>query len=269
MSEPVKPIYAPMPARALADTRLSGTDFRLLAAIAAHDRFGKNGTGCFASQRRLAALIGAHEKAVARSAGRLVEFGYVATERSPTNGRLVIYRVVYNEDDAHAMRGDGRSFTRPAGLKLAPAPETGSNSVTNEPPATGNKSATDSARREAVENPRSGAKTGSKSVTDQGPIGNTEKLNAQQNQGAASANIFCERDNRLREARLGKVNERGDRPPDTPPAAHGGGGQRRDELLELVSIDEQVTILRRVHEGATPSAALLGSRLCRRAKGAA
>lgn len=257
MGEPVKPIYAPIPARALADTRLSGTDLRLLAAIAAHDRFGKNGTGCFASQRRLAALVNAHEKAVARSAGRLVEFGYTTTERSPTNGRLVVYRVVYNEDDASAMRGDGRSFTAATRLALAPAPGTGSKSVT------------DSAAREAVENPRSREETGSRIVTDQGPIGNSEKLKAQQNQGAASANIFPERDKRLREARLWKEVERAaPAAPDRPRAPPWSEQGERDELTELVSIDEQVAILRRLGEGAKPSPALLDSRLCRRANGA-
>lgn len=254
MADTLKPTYAPIPARALADTRLSGTDLRLLAAIAAHDRFGKNGTGCFASQRRLAALIGAHEKAVARSAARLVEFGYTTTERSPTNGRLVVYRVVYTEDDAAAMRGDGRSFTAPSRLALAPA--------------TGNKSATDSGRGEAVVGPEPGAATGNKSATDRARIGNSEKNKAEKKQGAAAANIFPERDKRLREALLGNGESAG-RPPDTSAAAHAAAGQGRDELLDLASIDEQVAILRRLHEGARPCSALLDSRLSRRARGAA
>lgn len=256
MSDPQRPTYAPIPARALADTRLSGTDLRLLAAIAAHDRFGKNGTGCFAAQRRLAALIGAHEKAVARAAGRLLECGYITSEKSPTNGRLVVYRVIYTEDDAAAMRGDGRSFTKAAGLKLAPKPAIGSNSVTIDEPG------------EAVENPDSGAGIGNSSATETRPIGNSPEKKSASDQYVARANIFPERDNRLREARLWNV-ENAEKPPDTAAAVNAARERRRDELIEHVSIDEQVAILRQLHEGAAPSPALMASPLCRRARGAA
>ena len=254
MSEP-RPIYAPIPARALADTRLSGTDLRLLAAIAAHDRFGKNGTGCFASQRRLAALIGAHEKAVARSAGRLVEFGYMTSERSPTNGRLVIYRVTYTEDDGAAMRGDGRSFTKSAGLKLAPEPGTGS------------RTATDHGAASSGEAPPDKAATGSKSATEKVAIGNSAEKKSAPDQCVAHANIFPERDNRLREALLGN-GEIAERLPEIPPPVREAGGGCRDELMEHASIDEQLSILRELHEGARPTAGLLENRLCRLARGA-
>lgn len=256
MSDPQRPTYAPIPARALADTRLSGTDLRLLAAIAAHDRFGRNGTGCFASQRRLAALIGAHEKAVARSAGRLVEFGYVTSERSPTNGRLVIYRVIYTDDDGAAMRGDGRSFTKPAGLKLAPEPGIGSKSATDSPPP------------EPVENCAEDAEIGSKSATDCRPIGNSQKNKTEPIQCVARPNIFPERENRLGEARLGN-GENAERPPGNAPPAREAGGGGRDEVFDQVSIDEQLMILRRLHGDARPSPGLLETRLCRLARGAA
>lgn len=256
MSESPRPIYAPIPARALADTRLSGTDLRLLAAIAAHDRFGKNGTGCFASQRRLAGLIGGHEKAVARAAGRLVEFGYVTSERSPTNGRLVIYRVIYTEEDGAAMRGDGRSFTKSTGLKLAPES------------ATGNRIATDSAAAEPVENCADDAENSNKSATDSPPIGNSQKNKTEPIQCVARANIFSETDNRLREARLRKCEDAGGPPGNAPPRRE-AGDVGRDELIEQVSIDEQLTILRRLHGDARPSPGLLASALCQRARGAA
>lgn len=256
MPDSSKPIYAPIPARALADTRLSGTDLRLLAAIAAHDRFGRNGTGCFASQRRLAALIGAHEKAVARSAGRLVEFGYMTSERSPTNGRLVIYRVVYSEEDGLAMRGDGRSFTKSAGLRLAQTPAIGSNSATD-------AEASDSADRS-----REAAETGSKSVTETAATGNSKKKKTEPDQYVAVANIFPERDKRLREALLGN-GENAERPPDKPLPVRAADRHGRHDLIEQVSHDEQLLILRALREGARPSPTLLANRLCRLARGAA
>lgn len=256
MSEAPRPIYAPIPARALADTRLSGTDLRLLAAIAAHDRFGKNGTGCFASQRRLAALIGAHEKAVARSAGRLMECGYMTSEKSPTNGRLVIYRVIYTEDDAAAMRGDGRSFTKSAGLKLAP--ESG----------TGNRTATDTGEGASAAPTCELNGIGNNAATERVAIGNSPEKKSAPDQYVARANIFPERDNRLGEARLGN-GENAERPPGNAPPANVAGKVGRDELIEQVSLDEQLTILRTLHGDARPSQSLLENRLCRLARGAA
>lgn len=189
-------VFAALPARAIGDARLSGTDLRLLAAIAGHDRFGKNGAGCYASQARLAALIGAHEKAVARSAGRLVDCGYVTVERNPTNGRLVIYRVVYTDDDAAAFRGDGRSFTQRRELKLAP------NSA---PPrdAIGNNAVTDAASATAEQEADSRPPIGNMAVTDQGRIGNKQNQKTPRKQLVARANIFPEGENKLGEALLG------------------------------------------------------------------
>jgi hypothetical protein len=278
-----RPIYAPIPARAFGDDRLSGTDLRLLAAIAAHDRFGRNGSGCFASQRRLAGLINAHEKAVARAASRLAEFGYLGVERNPMNARLVVYRVIYTDADAHAMRGDGRSFTRPAGLTLAPTPDAaakneaaeaspiGSNSVTGRSAVTGSSSVTDPSPRGTVEKPESGRATGSSVVTDQGPIGNSSKKETQQNQCAARANIFCETDKRLREARSGSEGDASGGPPDAGRAAAHAASETRlwREADASLSPAEQSAILRKIAEGVRPSAALLATAASLRARGAA
>ncbi|MCA8888649.1 MAG: helix-turn-helix domain-containing protein [Parvularculaceae bacterium] len=174
MSEQNRPIYAPIPLRALQDPTLSGADLRTLGAIAAHDRFTKNGTGCFASHARLATMTGLHQKAVARSIGRLRDAGYLIVERNPMNGRLAVYRVIYSDDDATAMRGDGRSGVRPT--KPRPVP-------------IGNKSATDQS-----------ARIGSRAVTDETLIGNNQNQKASQNQCDVDRNIFPERDNRLGEA---------------------------------------------------------------------
>jgi hypothetical protein len=271
-----RPTYAPIPARAFGDDRLSGTDLRLLAAIAAHDRFGKNGAGCFASQRRLASLVNAHEKAVARSAGRLFEFGYLTVEKNPMNGRLVVYRVIYNEEDSHAMRGDGRSFTKAAGLTLAPAaPKIGDSAVTefdagtrSPRPANSSKSVTDPPPRVTVEKAESGRVTGSIVVTDQGPTGNSLKKEAQQNQCDTPYNIFCEaEDKRLREARDGRQSEAICGP--RPPGVEVGEARLWKAADESLSPAEQAALLRRAGEGVRPSGALLALQAALGERGAA
>ena len=45
MADQPKDIYAPIPARAMADEKLTAEHFRVLMAVAAHDRFNKNGKG--------------------------------------------------------------------------------------------------------------------------------------------------------------------------------------------------------------------------------
>ena len=191
-----KQIYSPVPARAMGDPALSGADLRVLMAIASHDRFGNNGTGCFASHARIASITKLHSKAVARSVGRLRDEGFITIEKNPLNGRLVIYRVVYSEEDAAAMRGDGRPGVRPTRPK---AIRTGSSSVTDDGEigsstvtddgSTGSKSVTDNS-----------AGTGSSVVTDNPRIGNSENLKAEADQCVAPCNIFPEGNNRLREA---------------------------------------------------------------------
>lgn len=177
MSEAQRPIYAPIPLRALGDQALSGADLRTLGAIAAHDRFTKNGTGCFASHVRLGVMTGLHPKAVARSIGRLRDGGYVTVERNPMNARLAVYRIIYTEEDAAAMRGDGRSGVRPTKPRAVPI---------------GNTGVTDRA-----------ARNGNSPVTDSEPIGNSRNEKAPENQQVERCNIFPERDKRFREARLG------------------------------------------------------------------
>ena len=51
-------IFGPIPTRAFADKELRGEDFRVLGIIAASDRFGANGTGCYAGGASLCFKIG-------------------------------------------------------------------------------------------------------------------------------------------------------------------------------------------------------------------
>lgn len=187
MSE--RPIYSPVPARAMGDASISGADLRVLMAIASHDRFGKNGTGCYASHATLAVKVSLNSKSVARSIGKLRDAGYISVEKNPLNGRLAVYRVIYTEEDAAVMRGDGRPGVRPTRPKSV---STGNEDATNRSEggaAIGNKAATDN----------KGA-TGNNPATDYPLIGNSVFQESEQDQRVDHVNIFPERDNRLGEA---------------------------------------------------------------------
>lgn len=91
-----KPIFAPLPIRCVTDERLSALDFRVLTAIAAHDRLTANGLGCTAGQARLAQLTGCHPKSLPRTIARLADIGYLTVEPMGRSRRM---RVVYNRTD--------------------------------------------------------------------------------------------------------------------------------------------------------------------------
>jgi len=97
-------IFAPIPARAMADEALSALDLRVLAALAAHDRFGANGIGCYASHKRLAALVRCHLKSLSRSLRTLAEHGYIDAAPHPLNKRTRVYRVRYTGADEAVMK---------------------------------------------------------------------------------------------------------------------------------------------------------------------
>jgi len=103
-TRPTKPLYAPIPARAIGDDNLSSLDLRVLAVIAAHDRLGANGVGCYANHNRLAEIVGCHLKSLSRSLRNLGEGGYIEVAPHPLNRRLRVYRVLYNDRDHAIMK---------------------------------------------------------------------------------------------------------------------------------------------------------------------
>jgi len=119
--------FAPLPARAMADEALSALDLRVLAALAAHDRFGANGIGCYASHLRLSGLVKCHLKSLSRSLRVLAELGYIEASQHPMNKRLRVYRVVYLPSDKAVMKGgignEPVTDTDPIGNQ--PVPENG------------------------------------------------------------------------------------------------------------------------------------------------
>ncbi|TGP50413.1 helix-turn-helix domain-containing protein [bacterium M00.F.Ca.ET.230.01.1.1] len=124
---PRKETFSPMPARAMGDKTLTGEDLRVLLALAAHDRFGANGIGCYASHPRLASLVGCHIKSLSRSLSDLAGKGYITAAPHPLNARLRVYRVVYTDDDgAYLKAGIGSKHVTNQGVKgNKPAPESG------------------------------------------------------------------------------------------------------------------------------------------------
>ena len=95
-----KPHYAPTPMRAIGDKRLTGEHWRVLAIIAGHDRFNKNGKGCCAWHTTLAREAKCSIKSLSRTLKILVELGYIEILPSPDGKHYRAYRVVYNDADA-------------------------------------------------------------------------------------------------------------------------------------------------------------------------
>ncbi|MFZ5617562.1 MAG: helix-turn-helix domain-containing protein [Pseudomonadota bacterium] len=231
MSEPLKPTYAAIPLRALQDPALSGADIRTLGAVAAFDRFAKNCTGCFASYQKIAQIAGLAIETLKRSVAKLIELGYLRSEANPMDARRRILFVEYTEADAAAMRGDGRSFTKPARLKLAPAPEIGDQMVTKNMVAA-----------RPVENLRR-PKVGDETVTDSGEIGDRRKCQPVDSVDRSERNIFCEADKRLGEALEAREKAVNAAPPGVMADAERAA---RDAISGRIDVGEGVDRLRRI-----------------------
>ena len=109
-----KPLYAPIPVRGMGDRRLTASHWRLLAAIAWHDRLGRNKIGCYTSNLNLAKEADVHYTNVPPLSDDLETWGYIEKGCHPLNRRLRVYSLIYNEKDAtvgvptnnEAERGD-------------------------------------------------------------------------------------------------------------------------------------------------------------------
>ncbi len=106
-----KPMFAPVPARAIGDERLSTLDLRVMMAIASHDRMSRNGVGCTAGHGRLAALVNCHLKSLSRSIRQLAECGYVIGKANPLNPKSRAYCIVYTDFDEQYLKSVKRGTT--------------------------------------------------------------------------------------------------------------------------------------------------------------
>jgi hypothetical protein len=90
--------FAPIPMRAIGDTRLSGRHFRVLGAVAFYDRFGKNGQGCWAGSKTLAAEASCSETHLSDALTDLRLLGYIVSDRHPMNRRTKVHRILYSDN---------------------------------------------------------------------------------------------------------------------------------------------------------------------------
>ena len=95
--------FAPLPLRALRDQRLGGLHLCTLGIIAAFDRLGKNGSGCWASQNTIAKIAGVDKARLSRSLSDLRDFGYISSELNPHKRWFRVHRVIYTDDDAELL----------------------------------------------------------------------------------------------------------------------------------------------------------------------
>lgn len=88
---------AMIPARAMVDTRLTGTSLRLVSVYAFHDRMsltlGK-GDGCTASNKRIISILGCDYTTLIKLRSQLIEWGYIRLEPRRGGKRLEVVRVI-------------------------------------------------------------------------------------------------------------------------------------------------------------------------------
>jgi DNA-binding MarR family transcriptional regulator len=103
-----KPVFAPLPPRALADKELSRIDLAVLGVVAAHDRFSQSrgaGAGCYLENKDIAAIIGADPRNVSRAKSNLENRGYLVASQMEDDRRRKSARVVYLVDeDVEALK---------------------------------------------------------------------------------------------------------------------------------------------------------------------
>ena len=90
--------FAPIPIRAIGDKRLTTTHWRILAAIAFHDRISgprEKGAGCFASNKTLADKAQINYSNFSTAVNELGRWGYVEAAPHPLSKRTRVYRVLY------------------------------------------------------------------------------------------------------------------------------------------------------------------------------
>ena len=95
--------FTTLPARAIADQRLSGLELRCLAVISMHDGMSLargTGAGCFASAATLASLVRTDVTNWSKAVSRLVALGYIVREPQQMDRRRFTLRVLFGDDDS-------------------------------------------------------------------------------------------------------------------------------------------------------------------------
>ena len=98
--------FAALPARACGDTRLTGGHWRVLAIVAYHDRFNRNGRGCYITHQNMAETIGSSRSSVTQWLRDLLAWGYLSTVAALTSDRRrEAYTVLYDEPENVPVSG--------------------------------------------------------------------------------------------------------------------------------------------------------------------
>jgi hypothetical protein len=104
------------------DQRLTGHHLRVLALVAAHDRLGKNGSGCWAAQNRLAALLGCSKSRLSEGLSDLRDYGYIDSRLNPQKRWYRVHRVIYSSDDERFWASKSVPQERNSPTKSVPEP---------------------------------------------------------------------------------------------------------------------------------------------------
>lgn len=94
-----------IPARALRDPTLKGTDIRVLCAIGLH--VGRDGSGCFALTRTLCKEAGVHRSQFFASTHRLIAAGLITRESGQAAGKGSRYAIIFDSEGESIKRGRG------------------------------------------------------------------------------------------------------------------------------------------------------------------
>lgn len=100
----LKAYFAPVPNRAVTDDRLRLIHYRVLALVAAHDRFGANGMGCTLSTRGIGERLKQKQGNVSNACRDLVSWGYLLPAPNPKHSQMRMLRVVYEDADKDAFK---------------------------------------------------------------------------------------------------------------------------------------------------------------------
>tara|TARA_R110000751_G_scaffold180038_1_gene286410 strand:+ start:22626 stop:23405 length:780 start_codon:yes stop_codon:yes gene_type:complete len=96
--------FGALPGRVCNDKRLTALHFKVLMAVAVHDRMGRNGQCCWAGRKKLTSRVGCDPSSFSSAISDLVEMEYLQEERHEKDGRKKGYRVVYKRmEDANGI----------------------------------------------------------------------------------------------------------------------------------------------------------------------
>jgi hypothetical protein len=107
-----KPLFAPVPLRALGDRRFTGLHFRALGVIGWHARLAGS---CWAATRTIAETIGGNYSNVKTVIRDLVAWGYLECHVSPSHKNRRIYYIIHDYCIPAGKPWSGEAIGKPIG----------------------------------------------------------------------------------------------------------------------------------------------------------